>query len=155
MSYLDQLTATIDARIAAIRREIASLESARAALDGRSRSASRRRRGRAASGHSGSRAQSEPPRSSGRARRRRLAGPELTELLERMLGESAEGLSAVTLAKRADAGYGQVLEQLRALEQAGRVRRTGERRTSLWRLVTEDELIAERAAELERLARSA
>jgi transposase len=69
-----------------------------------------------------------------------------------MLRESTEGLSATALSKRVEAGYAQVLELLRRLEREGEVRRTGARRTSLWRLVTDEERIAERAAELESLA---
>jgi hypothetical protein len=76
--------------------------------------------------------------------------------LEAMLGEAEDGLSAITISKRSNASYNQVLELLRTLDSAGQVRRTGSRRTSRWRLVTDEERIAERAAELERrsLARS-
>jgi hypothetical protein len=49
-----------------------------------------------------------------------------------------------------NASYRQVLDPLRELENAGPVRRTGTRRTALWRLITDEERIAERAAELER-----
>jgi hypothetical protein len=57
--------------------------------------------------------------------------------LEAMLGQAGDGLSAVTISKRANAGYDQVLDLLRALESAGQVRRTGSRRTSLWRLISD------------------
>jgi CTP-dependent riboflavin kinase len=70
--------------------------------------------------------------------------------LEAMLAESEPGLSAATVSKRADASYRQVLVLLRELEQTGRVRRSGTSRTSLWRVVTDEERIAERAAELAR-----
>lgn len=70
--------------------------------------------------------------------------------LEAMLGESEDGLSAITISKRSNARYQQVLDLLRELEKTGRIRRTGTRRTSLWRLITDEERIAERAAELER-----
>jgi hypothetical protein len=72
--------------------------------------------------------------------------------LEAMLGGSEGGLSAVTVSKRANASYRQVLTLLRELEQAGRVRRSGTSRASRWRPVTDEERIAERAAELERLS---
>ena len=72
--------------------------------------------------------------------------------LQAMLGDAGEGLSAITIAKRSAAGYNRVLGLLRELEAAGEIRRTGSRRTSLWRLITDEERIAERAAELERLA---
>ncbi|MHB8691424.1 MAG: hypothetical protein ACYDHH_09280 [Solirubrobacteraceae bacterium] len=70
------------------------------------------------------------------------------ETLESMLQGSGDGLSAVAIAKAASAGYNQVLELLRELERAGTIKRTGTRRTSLWRLITDEERIAERAAEL-------
>jgi hypothetical protein len=72
--------------------------------------------------------------------------------LELMLGEAADGLSAVTISKRSNAGYDQVRDLLRDLESTGQVRRTGTRRTSLWRLITDEERIAKRAAELARLS---
>jgi hypothetical protein len=70
--------------------------------------------------------------------------------LEAMLGESEDGLSAITISKRSNARYQQVLNLLRELEKTGQIRRTGTRRTSLWRFITDEERIAERAAELER-----
>jgi hypothetical protein len=42
---------------------------------------------------------------------------------------------------------------LHELEAAGQVRRTGSRRSTVWRLITEEEQIAQRAAELERQRR--
>jgi hypothetical protein len=89
----------------------------------------------------------------GRAKKSGKAVSVLLEgALEAMLGEAGEGLSASTIAKRSNVAYGQVLELLRALESAGKIRRTGTRRTSLWRLISDEEWIAERAAELERLS---
>ena len=72
--------------------------------------------------------------------------------LEAMLTEVEDGLSAITISKRSNAGYDQVLALLRERESAGQVRRTGTRRTSLWRLITDEERIVERAAELARLS---
>jgi hypothetical protein len=72
--------------------------------------------------------------------------------LEAMLREAEDGLSAVAIAKRSNAGYEQVLDLLRHLESTGQIRRTGSRRTSLWRLITDEERIAARVAELERLS---
>jgi hypothetical protein len=89
------------------------------------------------------------PGTAGTSRRRvevLLAGK-----LEAMLGESDAGLSAVTISKRSNAARSQVRDLLRELEQTGRVRRSVTGRTSLWRLVTDEERIAQRAAELERL----
>jgi hypothetical protein len=42
---------------------------------------------------------------------------------------------------------------LRDLEREGEVRRTGASRSTRWRLVTEEERIAKRAAELEKQSR--
>jgi hypothetical protein len=70
--------------------------------------------------------------------------------LETMLGESKDGLSAIAMSRRANAGYDQVVDLLRKLESARRVRRTGSRRTSLWRVNTDEGRPAERAAEPER-----
>ena len=44
-----------------------------------------------------------------------------------------------------------VRAQLRDLEAAGRVRRTGDRRSTRWLLIVDEDRIAERVAELERL----
>jgi len=40
---------------------------------------------------------------------------------------------------------------LHDLEAAGQVRRSGARRSTVWQLITDEERIAQRAAELERL----
>jgi len=74
----------------------------------------------------------------------------VADKLETILQGESDGLSAVTITERANASYRQVLDLLRELEHTGRVRRTGTRRTTLWRLITDEERIAERAAELER-----
>jgi hypothetical protein len=94
------------------------------------------------------------PRNRARPRRAGSGAVEvlLAGKLEAMLRESEAGLSAITISKRSNAGYSQVLGLLRDLEGTGQVRRSGTRRTSLWRLVTDEERIAERAAELEALS---
>jgi hypothetical protein len=79
--------------------------------------------------------------------------------VQEVLGDTEHGLSAIAISKRSHAGYSQVLAVLRALESAGRVSRSGARRTSLWRLTTNEDhqlieyeaQVAERAAELARL----
>jgi hypothetical protein len=81
------------------------------------------------------------------ARPGRGAGLTDEKLIE-MLGKSAEGLSAISISKQSGAGYNNVLSVLRRLEEAGDVRRTGARRTSLWTRVTDDDRIQARAAEL-------
>jgi len=148
MSHIDELRESIDGRIVEVQNEIAALQAARAAL----------RDGRAASTEAPSppTVAAQPRR---RARRKSASSQRQVEVLlagklETMLSESEAGLSAVTVSKRAHASYRQVLVLLRELEQTGRVRRSGTSRTSLWRLITDEERIAERAAELARLSAS-
>jgi hypothetical protein len=87
--------------------------------------------------------------------RRRRAGAAIgAETLERLLADTSAGLSASAIAQQAGAGYDPTLKLLRELEAAGRVRRSGSRRSTVWRLITDEERIAERAAELERRSRS-
>jgi len=59
-----------------------------------------------------------------------------------------DGLTTAALATAAGADRDQVLTLLRDLEQAGRVRRTGQRRATRWHAITDEERIRERAAEL-------
>jgi DNA-binding IclR family transcriptional regulator len=72
--------------------------------------------------------------------------------LEDLLRESEAGLSLVAIAARADVSDAKVRDRLRELQRQGQVRNSGSRRTSLWRLVSDEERIAERAAELERVS---
>ena len=82
------------------------------------------------------------PRSGGRAVE--------AETLGRLLADTSVGLSANAIAKQAGAGYGRTLKLLRELEAAGQVCRSGLRRSTVWRLITDEERIAERVAELKR-----
>jgi hypothetical protein len=81
-----------------------------------------------------------------RARRRELEPGQI----EGLLRDSDDGLSVVALTRRAGVSEAKVAERLSTLERSGEVRRSGPRRTSLWRLVTDEERIAERVAELAR-----
>ena len=72
----------------------------------------------------------------------------LPEQLEPILGESSDGLSTSVIAEQGNAEASQVLTLLRELENAGQVRRTGERRGTRWHLITDEDRIAERAADL-------
>jgi hypothetical protein len=87
------------------------------------------------------------PRSSVRTRR---SGDLVAGQLEDLLRESEDGLSVVALAARADVSDAKVRDRLHNLQRRGEVRNSGSRRTSLWRLVSDEERIAERAAELAR-----
>jgi hypothetical protein len=82
--------------------------------------------------------------------RRRASVAVRAETLERLLADTSAGLSANAIAERAGAGYDPTLKLLRELEAAGEVRRSGSRRSTVWRLVTDEERIVEGAAELER-----
>jgi hypothetical protein len=83
-------------------------------------------------------------------RRRRGGVAVSTETLEQLLADTSAGLSANAIAQQVGAGYNRTLTLLRELEAAGQVRRSGSRRSTVWRLITEEEHIALRAAELER-----
>jgi hypothetical protein len=74
--------------------------------------------------------------------------------LEQLLGSTSDGLSAAALAKRTNGSADQIRALLKDLEAAGKVRRTGQRRGTKWRVITDEDWIAERAAELELRAAS-
>jgi hypothetical protein len=78
--------------------------------------------------------------------RRAIGGAVRAQTLERLLANNSEGLSANAIAKQADAGYAPTLRLLHELEAAGQVRRSGSRRSTVWRLITGEERIAQRAA---------
>jgi hypothetical protein len=85
-------------------------------------------------------------KSSPKSRRRELEPGQI----EALLRDSEDGLSLVALARRAGVSEAKVADRLATLERSGEARKSGPRRTSLWRLVTDEERIAERAAELAR-----
>jgi predicted Rossmann fold nucleotide-binding protein DprA/Smf involved in DNA uptake len=146
MTSIEQLVQSIDAHLEELRVEIEALTRARQKL--------------LANGAGSGR----PTPVQGRRRaRRRDRGPESrrstevvpTGRLHRLLAAS-DGLSTATLAEQANAEPAQVLPLLREMEAAGRVRRTGERRGTRWHAVASDEeWIAQRAAELAGRSRSA
>jgi hypothetical protein len=57
-------------------------------------------------------------------------------------------MTTSALAERANANRDQILTALRELEAAGRVRRSGQRRSTRWHAITDEERIQKRAAEL-------
>jgi hypothetical protein len=73
------------------------------------------------------------------------------EQLERLLAGAGSGLSAGAIAEQAGVGYSRVLAQLRECEASGKVQRTGSRRSTRWLLITDEDRIAQRTAELESL----
>jgi predicted transcriptional regulator len=196
MPSLEQIRASIEARLAELSNELTALEDARASLHGeRSASsttgaptngaaaASKRHRTptRARSQPNGAKkprnrssaeavpeAPATPPSAAvtpplslrartpaKRAKVVQAADSLVADTLGTILHGEGDGLSAATIAERSNARYGQVLNLLRELESAGQVRRTGTRRSTRWRLITDGERIAERAAELaSRMAKS-
>jgi DNA-binding CsgD family transcriptional regulator len=132
MPSLDQLIQSIDSRIIDAQSEITSLQAARSAL--------------VLNG-----APSTPPSpaktSSTRRRRRKTRTPLTAEAAEQLL-TTGDGLTTAALAEQAGADRDQVLALLRDLEQAQRVRRTGQRRGTRWHAITDEDRIRERAAEL-------
>ena len=140
MAYIEQLIQTLDARIQSLTGEIASLEEARSALIANGAAAGAVRQPRT----------NTTPR---RASRRRPQALE-AEAAERILAED-DGLTAAEVARHAGASRDQVIQLLRDLEAARRARRTGAGRGTRWHLVTDEDWIRERAAELaERQSRS-
>jgi hypothetical protein len=67
----------------------------------------------------------------------------LTALLD-----GSTGMSTPELAKATNGKPDQILALLRELEKADQIRRTGERRATRWHLITDEDRIAARAAEI-------
>src|SRR5437763_17203645 len=138
---IEQLIQSIDGRIRELNGEITSLQDARAALiaNGSPSAPFRQLRGRRA-------VRQRPVRRAARSKPSRNPNVLTAETAERMLSEN-DGVSTTTLAKQAGVARDQVLTLMRELEQARRVRRTGERRGTRWHAVTDEDRIGERAAE--------
>jgi hypothetical protein len=134
MPSIEQLVTSIDGRIRELNGEIASLEAARSALisNGSAPTPPQKRRAKRA------------------ARRKPAKRTEvlLADTAERILAER-DGLTTTALAEQAGADRGQVLALLRDLETARRVRRTGQRRATRWYVITDEDRIQKRAAELQ------
>src|SRR5579875_2771899 len=81
------------------------------------------------------------------ARGRTRNAERLPQAVEQILTDS-DGLSAPELAERAGARRDQVLEFLRELESSRRARRSGHGRGTRWHLMTEEDWIRQRAADL-------
>ena len=142
MPDIAQILDAIEQRLTQARAEIDSLTTARGILAGEPASTPARSRT----------TESAPRRRRATSRRSRRADEHPEQTIEALLGESTDGISAVALSKRAGMGYARVLHRLHELESAGTVLSTGTKRTSLWRLVTDEDRIAKRVAELERAA---
>jgi len=131
------IVTSIDQRLTQARAEIVQLERARQALingavpkvESRPRPARRRTVGRAEA---------------------IVPAGKLTALLG-----SSTGMSTSELAKATNGKAGQILSLLRELEKTDQVRRTGQRRGTRWHLITDEDRIATRAAELAAQSRRA
>jgi hypothetical protein len=136
----------IETRLREVREEISRLTAARAALDG-APAAARTRPERTAA----KRAADMPSAAStdGRRRRRSRKTRELVPAEKlKMLLSDVDGLSTSDLAERARGDQAQILGLLREMEKADVVRRTGHARATRWHLITDEQRIQERAAEL-------
>jgi hypothetical protein len=181
MSTTDEILDLIENRLRELRAEIETLSAARAALhSGRARPAKQRRTlviasngrdpGPETSDMSGDRAEAADRRTreaasdgrsgparragrqKGRAKARRSVEIVPAGTLELLLAGTS-GLATSELADRANGDRDQVLVLLRELEAAGRVRRTGERRGTRWHVITDEDRIQQRAAELAALSK--
>jgi len=138
---------SIENRLRELNQEIETLAAARSALeDGKATPA------RASRSSATRPAATRTParRASSRRRVKATAGTEVVPAgrLELLLSENG-GLTTAALAERTNGDRDQVLTLLRELESAGRVRRTGQRRSTRWHAITDEDRIRERAAELE------
>jgi hypothetical protein len=177
-----EIVESIESRLRNLNAEIETLAAARAALDssGDARRVRQRPKAIVASGgqapHASaadgnaqnadatareSRRASAPPaqravRRSERRRRDRKSGRSVEVVaagkLELLLSR-ADGVTTSELAEQANGDRDQVLVLLRELEAAGRVRRSGQRRSTRWHAITDEERMQQRAAELTALSK--
>ena len=89
-----------------------------------------------------------------RPRRRRARELEPGQI-EALLRDAPGGRSSAAIAKETGVSDAKVRQRLRELQSAGEIRSEGARRTSLWRLVGDEERVAARAAELEQATKGA
>jgi len=87
-------------------------------------------------------------RKTSRPKGKRASNALPVDRLEALLSGNG-GLTTSELATQANASRDQVLGLLRELETAGPVRRTGQQRATRWHVITDEDRIRERAAELE------
>jgi DNA-binding MarR family transcriptional regulator len=136
MRTTEDIVDSIENRLRELNQEIESLTAARTALDGREDAPA---------------ASAPPVRRKRTARRARRATRAVNVVpagrLEVLLSENG-GLTTSALAERTNGDRDQVLTLLRELEAAGRIRRSGQRRSTRWHAVTDEDRIRQRAAEL-------
>lgn len=163
MSATHDIIAVIDSRLRQARREMASLEAARKAIAAPAPAAPRNGRpnqtAAAAGSGRGNQTAAAPrngrgSRTAGAARNGRGGTVPAGKLQVLLQAAGSDGLSAAALAEQAGGDRQRVLRLLRELEAAGNVRRSGDRRTTRWHLITDEDRIAARVAELERASRA-
>jgi hypothetical protein len=137
-----EIVTSIDRRLSEAKIEIAQLEGARRALIN----------GVAPTVKGVAPAVKPKPRQAPRKTTRRKAGGPTSEVvpagkLTALLDGSA-GMSTSELAKATNGRADQILSLLRELEQADQVRRSGQRRGTRWHLISDEDRVAARAAEI-------
>ncbi len=143
MTFIDQIVRSIDARLEELHGEIDTLTQARDQLA-------------AVTATVATAARPRPRRSSRPAKRASSDGAVSSEVLHRLLAEEGDGLSTAELGERAKVDPAHLLPRLRELEAAGRIRRTGHKRSTRWHAVaSEQEWIEQRAEELAARSRPA
>ena len=146
MSAIEKIRALIESQLASIDREVLELRDALDTLEMNGDApVAARRRARADTTTAAARQTSAAKRAP-----LRKSTPRVVDLrvLEELLGKTTDGLSAAAIAKETSSPPDQIRALLKNLETAGKVRRTGQRRGTRWRVVTDEDWIAERAAEL-------
>src|SRR5947209_6089031 len=166
MTTTQTILDSIENRLRELNEEIETLSAARTALDSEparavprsQRNAARERttatRPANAPGSSPASAPAADPGSPPRRTRRQRPAKTGTDAevvpagrLESLLSENG-GLTTSALAERTNGNRDQVLTLLRELEAAGRIRRSGQRRSTRWHAITDEDRIRQRAAEL-------
>ena len=129
------IVAGIDRRITEAKAEIAQLERARETLADTSAGAERPIRR--------SRPRKTAARKRGDTATAIVPAGKLTGLLD-----GSPGMSTAELARTTNGRPAQVRALLRDLEAAGQIRRSGQRRGTRWHLITDEDRVAARAAEI-------
>jgi hypothetical protein len=134
MNNTDIVT-SIEQRLTEAKAEIVRLEGARQALINGEAPAVTPKPRRAA--------RKSTPRATARASGGVVPAGKLTALLD-----GSAGMSTSELAKATNGRASQILALLRELENTDQIRRTGQRRGTRWHLITDEDRIAARAAEI-------
>jgi hypothetical protein len=145
-----QILDSIENRLRELNREIDTLTAARSALEARDAApAPRPRAGEARPEVTPARPVAPARRARSRRRARTRTGAEVVPAgrLEALLSENG-GLTTSALAEQTNGNRDQVLTLLRELETAGRIRRSGQRRSTRWHAITDEDRIRARAADL-------